>query len=555
MALSVVGANSNRDPALAAINAKIGNCDPREPEPPQEVGILRGDELKVVVEANLRADGTLDLIGHASGIRCILKVGDWVIDSSGAIQLAEYLKDLNRTGPLCVKKVRLLGCGTGRNAEILDSIRTHSVTSTRAGEVGPEVEGPSGRIWAAFFDQHGFTGKADMRPGMIRACGVPRWATALGVAPAAAGLQQLSRWQSRAVQLGSWLLLVAQILAAVLTGRYKRFRRMRAFEQSVGRQLSADEAQPGLLTEPLAIARWQHQGRSMRLDVLFDYRSARLYEDNDASSTDGSADATFQIAGAGEPGLSGQAALRQILEEAPPEVSVEMHAEYRLLPPMPPATPGSAPRNHMSRAMLSGVVAVVALAACGGIAFAIGWWNPRARSSVDASANTAVDASTVAVPLVDAPLVDAPGEVVDAVSTRKGMTWGVYRVDAINGVVRVGCQPPDAGPDCDANHGDTLCSTVLPVLCKKPTARPAPPGAVHWSRNEVALTAAVAPIAAGLGSRAAVNEYCAAQLGPGWTVAEHHDYPDGWNFTAYGDLGTAYRFWVDINDQPHATCW
>ncbi|CAN96522.1 hypothetical protein predicted by Glimmer/Critica [Sorangium cellulosum So ce56] len=142
----------------------------------------------------------------------------------------------------------------------------------------------------------------------------------------------------------------------------------------------------------------------------------------------------------------------------------------------------------------------------------------------------------------------------------KGMTWGKYATDPITGVLQVGCQPGGSF-DCDPFHGDTSCSTPLPVLCKNPLALPEPatftvsPDATHvWSGNVVATTPAVAPAAAGLNSRAAVNAYCAAEFGAGWEVAEFHD-GSGWNFTAYGNVGTAPRFWVDINDQPDGTCW
>jgi hypothetical protein len=45
------------------------------------------------------------------------------------------------------------------------------------------------------------------------------------------------------------------------------------------------------------------------------------------------------------------------------------------------------------------------------------------------------------------------------------------------------------------------------------------------------------------------------KFGPGWRVAEFHD-GWGWHFQAYGTVDNPNgRFWVDINDQPDATCW
>jgi hypothetical protein len=174
---------------------------------------------------------------------------------------------------------------------------------------------------------------------------------------------------------------------------------------------------------------------------------------------------------------------------------------------------------------------------------------------VDASVDAPVDAPPADAPPVDAPPVDAlPVDAPPVEIDAAGMTWQVFVADPINGVVQVGCEPPNGGPGCDPQHGDTPCSAALPVLCKKATTRPAPVGAVDWSGNQVALTLAVSPTAAGLTTLAAVNAYCATQLGAEWTVAERHDGP-GRSFTAYGDLGDVDRFWVDINNHPDATCW
>ena len=141
----------------------------------------------------------------------------------------------------------------------------------------------------------------------------------------------------------------------------------------------------------------------------------------------------------------------------------------------------------------------------------------------------------------------------------RGMTWGRYGdSDPANGIVRVGCQPP--GFSCDAYYGDTACTDALPVMCKAPVD-PTPPPSVtppndqYWSGNAVDFTPPVAPATAGLTSLAAVNAYCAATFGVGWEVAEFHD-GSGWNFLAYEVTPMPQsRVWLDINDQPSATCW
>lgn len=147
-----------------------------------------------------------------------------------------------------------------------------------------------------------------------------------------------------------------------------------------------------------------------------------------------------------------------------------------------------------------------------------------------------------------------------APNCRKGMTWSKYGSDPVSGVVRVGCHASSTSSAvCDAYAGDTACTVPLPVLCKKVLALPKPmsyPNNARWSGNIVATSPPVSPSTAGLSTRAAVDAYCAAQFGAGWKVAAFHDNTSGWNFSAYGNVGTqSPRFWVDIADQPAANCW
>ncbi|MDP8211890.1 MAG: hypothetical protein P9X22_01185, partial [Candidatus Zapsychrus exili] len=71
------------------------------------------------------------------------------------------------------------------------------------------------------------------------------------------------------------------------------------------------------------------------------------------------------------------------------------------------------------------------------------------------------------------------------------------------------------------------------------------------------------------------NSICSSQLGAGYKIAEHHDgrwvlgmsttqyygatWPattsrGGWTFWANGNISSASRFWVYINNQD-ANCW
>jgi Concanavalin A-like lectin/glucanases superfamily len=141
----------------------------------------------------------------------------------------------------------------------------------------------------------------------------------------------------------------------------------------------------------------------------------------------------------------------------------------------------------------------------------------------------------------------------------KGMTWLHSASNAQTGTITVGC----AG--CDAYQGDTVCSQQLPLLCiYKPTpAFPLPAGVNNsnqyslWSGGVVATTAPVAGNTFAHSTDA--TNYCVAQFGPTWRVAEFHD-GAGWNFQAYGGTVSAptvpsTRFWAHINDQPAANCW
>ncbi len=144
----------------------------------------------------------------------------------------------------------------------------------------------------------------------------------------------------------------------------------------------------------------------------------------------------------------------------------------------------------------------------------------------------------------------------EALAAGKGLTWRLAATNPTTGTIRVGC-----ANGCDAYQGDTLCTEALPILCIKkagtgfPLARPASviEGSVYniWSGGIVGTTRALVPPS----KLGAADALCVGEFGAGWRVAEFHD-GWGWYFQAYGGVGDpAQRFWVDINDQPGATCW
>lgn len=138
----------------------------------------------------------------------------------------------------------------------------------------------------------------------------------------------------------------------------------------------------------------------------------------------------------------------------------------------------------------------------------------------------------------------------------KGLTWELLATNSATGTIDVGCWN-----GCDAYHGDTPCTTALPILCIKKDGPGFPlpvPASVdnsniyhQWSGGVVGTTQPTVPPK----TLAAADALCAQEFGAGWRVAEFHD-GWGWHFQAFGGVGDpGQNFWVHINDQPGATCW
>lgn len=151
-----------------------------------------------------------------------------------------------------------------------------------------------------------------------------------------------------------------------------------------------------------------------------------------------------------------------------------------------------------------------------------------------------------------------------AAYAKKGLTWTKRAVDELAGVVTVGCgYTPGVGNQCNPYKGDTPCKAKLPVLCFYPGEFPKPAhvneaSIYHtWSGGIVGTTTPVR--GSEFDTLEEVDKFCVKHFGKGWRTAEHHD-GWGWNFIAYGNVGTNYdfgnrRFWININDQANGTCW
>lgn len=109
---------------------------------------------------------------------------------------------------------------------------------------------------------------------------------------------------------------------------------------------------------------------------------------------------------------------------------------------------------------------------------------------------------------------------------------------------------------CNPYRGDILCHKEQPVLCFLDIDAPVPDTLAdpqYWTGGVLAPTKRVAGTRFSRLSDA--NAYCSATFGEGWRVASFHD-GGGWALKGYGTVPkNASGFWIDIKDQPQATCW
>jgi len=185
--------------------------------------------------------------------------------------------------------------------------------------------------------------------------------------------------------------------------------------------------------------------------------------------------------------------------------------------------------------MLIAITAILALSA-------IPIWS---QTQEDVTAQTATSQEERS----SAPATGAP-------AVHKGLTWKLLATNSTTGTIDVGCWN-----GCDAYHGDTPCTTALPILCIKKSGPGFPlqlPVSVNnsdkyhkWAGGVVGTTKPTVPPA----TLAGANALCVKEFGPGWRVAEFHD-GWGWHFQAFGGVGNPKQnFWVHISDQPGARCW
>lgn len=146
---------------------------------------------------------------------------------------------------------------------------------------------------------------------------------------------------------------------------------------------------------------------------------------------------------------------------------------------------------------------------------------------------------------------------------KRGVTLTPYRPPALErpGIVNLACHPVRNGDHrCDPYVGDTPCSAALPVACLRPGDLPPPVDSdgssltLAWSGGTIAVTEPVA--GERFRSVRDVETFCARHFGADWRVASINDGMRNQSVSGKGDAQTILgRVWVDIADQPHATCW
>lgn len=197
------------------------------------------------------------------------------------------------------------------------------------------------------------------------------------------------------------------------------------------------------------------------------------------------------------------------------------------------------------------------------------------RALIDLVRESEPDAAPIDILIADDTAVDVIGLAVCERPERKlGVTLRAFESMAIpeRKVVSFACYMAGApSPQCNAYRGDNPCTESLPLLCYRDLDAPAPDVAgaaaiprdwsgisVDWSGGEIAVTTPV--VGAGFATIGDADAHCATTFGAGWRVADWHLSAEGFQIMGYVDdpakfTGDRSRAWIDIKDQPYATCW
>ena len=114
----------------------------------------------------------------------------------------------------------------------------------------------------------------------------------------------------------------------------------------------------------------------------------------------------------------------------------------------------------------------------------------------------------------------------------------------------------EAGATCNPFLGDTLCSATRPALCIIDLNAPVPATLeddMNWTGGLLALGPKMRGDSVATITQA--DAVCEATFGEGWRLARFRD-GGGDKLVGFGGMpATPQSVWVDIKDQPRATCW
>lgn len=168
------------------------------------------------------------------------------------------------------------------------------------------------------------------------------------------------------------------------------------------------------------------------------------------------------------------------------------------------------------------------------------------------------DETVIDVQVLDDTSVDFIGlAVCEQPTAGKGVTY-TKQFDLPVGFAALSCwNVPEGDRTCDPFKGDTPCTTALPVACHRDRGEPVPVKyrrSSNWSGGEMAFTTPTP--ASRFRTVGEVDAFCRAQFGQDWRIVRYHEGGIGGELLARSRTrAPSSRVWVDIQDQPYATCW
>jgi len=124
------------------------------------------------------------------------------------------------------------------------------------------------------------------------------------------------------------------------------------------------------------------------------------------------------------------------------------------------------------------------------------------------------------------------------------------------GVSYMGCNVNKTQPMCDPIIGDQLCSVPTPLACyrdgegRPPDIKGFPKGT--FLGGEIRQTKPVRGDQ--FQTYTETVKFCQSEFGEDWRVLSYHE-AGGGAVASLSDIQINTRMWIDVIDQPYATCW